>query len=304
MITVIETALPVFLALAMGAWCRSKNFITRDGVDTLKKVVINLTLPFVIFDAFATADYSLSTIILPVLIFLICGISLILGHVIIRVSGMKSRLAPFLASGFEAGMLGFALYALLFPDERPSHFAMLVMGQELFIFTIYKSMLAGKCDLKSIAHEMVTAPTLWALFLGIIVGATGLYRQLGVWGVSGIVDAVTSFISAPTGMIILLTVGYDLVIKEIPWKKTGGLIAMRIAVMGVMLGLVILLNRTVLNGIIFEGAAVLLFILPPPYVIPIVADEPEERVQISSALSALTLVTMVLFAIVSIVVSL
>lgn len=302
LITVAETALPVFLALAMGMWCRSKNFISRDGVDTLKKVVINLTLPFVIFDAFATADYSLSTMILPVLIFVICCVSLVLGHVIIRLSGMKSRLAPFLASGFEAGMLGFALFALLFPQESTSKFAMLVMGQELFIFTIYKSMLKGKMDPRSIVHEMVTAPTLWALFLGILAGATGLYKQLGAWGVGGIVDSITGFVSAPTGMIILLTVGYDLVIKEIPWKNTLGLIAMRLGVMGVMLALVILLNRTVLGGIIFEGAAVLLFILPPPYVIPIVADEPAERVQISSALSALTLVTMVLFALVSLVV--
>ena len=303
MITVIETALPVFLALAMGMWCRSKNFITRDGVDTLKKVVINLTLPFVIFDAFATADYSLSTMILPVLIFAVCGVSLILGHWIIRACGMKSRLAPFLASGYEAGMLGFALFALLFPDVSASKFAMLVMGQELFIFTIYKSMLMGKTDLRSILREMVTAPTLWGLFLGILFGATGLYKQLGAWGVSGIVDAVTGFVSAPTGMIILLTVGFDLVIKEIPWKKTAGLIAMRLGVMAVMLVLVILLNRTVLNGMIFEGALVLLFILPPPYIIPVVADEPEERVQISSALSALTLITMVLFAVVSVVVS-
>ena len=54
---------------------------------------------------------------------------------------------------------------------------------------------------------------------------------------------------------------------------------------------------------IFEGAAVLLFILPSPYVIPIFADEPAERVQISSALSALTLVTMILFAVVSVAVS-
>ena len=303
MITVIETALPVFLALAMGMWCRSKNFISRDGVDTLKKVIVNLTLPFVLFDAFATADYSASALILPVLIFAICGLSLIVGHVIIRASKMQSRLAPFLASGFEAGMLGFALFGLLFPNESASKFAMLVMGQELFIFTIYKTLLAGKSDLKSVLHEMKTAPTLWGLALGVIAGATGFYKQLGTWGVAGIVDAVTSFVSAPTGMIILLAVGYDLVIKEIPWKKTAGLIAMRLAVMGFFLAIVILLNRTLLGGIIFEGAAVLLFILPPPYVIPIVADEPEERVQISSALSALTLITMVLFAVVSVVVS-
>jgi hypothetical protein len=102
-------------------------------------------------------------------------------------------------------------------------------------------------------------------------------------------------------MIILLTVGYDLVLKEIPWKKTTGLIPMRLGVMAVILGVVILLNRTILNGIIFEGAAVLMVLLPPPYVIPVFADEPEERVQIASALSALTLVTMLLFAAYSVI---
>lgn len=302
-ISVIETALPVFLALAMGMWCRSRSFLTRDGVDTLKKVVINLTLPFVLFNSFATAEYTLNSIILPILIFLTCCIMLALGFLVIRVSGMKSRLAPFLASGFEAGMLGFALFALLFPNESISKFAMLVLGQEIFVFTLYKMLLTGKTDLKAIGQDFITSPTLIAVVLGILVGATGLYKQLGVWGVAGIVDSVTSFISAPTGTIILFAVGYDLVIKEIPWKQTAGLIAMRLGIAGVMLAVLITLNRTVLNGMIFEGAAVLLFILPSPYVIPIFADEPAERVQISSALSALTLVTMILFAVISVVVS-
>lgn len=302
-ISVIETALPVFLALAMGMWCRSKNFLSRDGVDTLKKVVINLTLPFVLFDSFATAEYTLSSLILPVLIFIICCIMLALGFLIIRMSKMKSRLAPFLASGFEAGMLGFALFALLFPDVSASKFAMLVLGQEIFVFTLYKMLLTGKTSVKAIVNDFLTSPTLIAVVLGIIVGATGLYGRLVEWGVGGIVNSVTSFVSAPTGMIILLAVGYDLVIREIPWKQTAGLIAMRLGIAGVMLAGLILLNRTVLNGMIFEGAAVLLFILPSPYVIPIFSDEPAERVQISSALSALTLVTMILFALVSIVVS-
>ena len=101
-------------------------------------------------------------------------------------------------------------------------------------------------------------------------------------------------------MIILLTVGYDLVLREIPWKKTAGLIAMRFGVMAVILGILLLLNRTVLGGSIFEGAAVLMVLLPPPYVIPVFADEPGERVQIASTLSALTLLTMVLFAVLSV----
>lgn len=302
LISVISTALPVFLALAMGMMCRSKGFLTRDGVDTLKKVIINLTLPFVLFNSFATAEYSLSALILPVIIFIICTIMLALGFLWVKVSKSGSKLAPFLASGFEAGMLGFSLFALLFPDQSASKFAMLVLGQEIFVFTLYKMLLTGKTSPKAIINDFLTSPTLIAVVLGLIVGASGLYDCFRAWGVSNIIESVTSFISAPTGTIILFAVGFDLVLKEINWKKTGGMVAMRLVIAGVMLGILILLNRTVLNGMIFEGAAVMLFILPSPYIIPIFADAPDERVQISSALSALTLITMILFAVASVVV--
>ena len=299
-ISVTATALPVFLAIAMGMLCRSRGFLNREGVDTLKKVIINLTLPFVLFSSFATASYSLSSLMLPVVVYVLCTVLLLLGFVIIRISGMKSRLAPFLASGFEAGMLGFALFGLLFPDESMSKFAMIVLGQEIFVFTLYKMLLTRKTGLKAILQDYLSSPTLIAVVLGLIVGASGLYGKLQEWGVAVIVDSVTSFISAPTAMIILLTVGFDLVIKEIPWKQTGGLIAMRLALIAFCYGVLVLLNRTVLNGMIFEGAALVLVILPPPYIIPVFSDEPGERVQIASSLSALTLLTMVLFAVLSV----
>jgi len=303
-ISVIRTALPVFLALALGMLCRQKKFLTREGIDTLKKVVLNITLPAVLVNAFATAEYSLSTIVLPVLVYVVCIAALVLGFVIVRVCRMKSRLAPFLASGFEAGMLGYALFALLFPGVSAARFAILDLGQTLFVFTVFKILLSGKKDLKAIGRDMATTPILWAVLAGVLLGATGLYGKLQQWGVGSILDACTDFVSAPTGMIILLTVGFDLVLREIPWKKTAGLVAMRLGVMAVILGILILLNRTVLNGIIFEGAAVLMVLLPPPYVIPVFADEPRERVQIASALSALTLVTMILFAVCSVFVGL
>lgn len=302
-VSVIRTALPVFLALALGMLCRSKKFLSREQMDGLKKVVINLTLPFVLLNAFASAEYSPAALILPAVVFGVCILALVLGFVLIRLFRVKSRLAPFLASGFEAGMLGYALFALLFPDVSISKFALLDLGQTLFVFTLFKILLSGKKDLKAIGKDMVTSPILWAVAAGVLIGATGLYGKLHSWGVGGILDDATSFLSAPTGMVILLTVGYDLVLRQIPWKKTGGFIAMRLAVMAVCLGVVVLLNRTVLDGMIFEWAMVLMCILPPPYVIPVFADEPEERVQISSALSALTLVTMVLFAVCSVVLS-
>lgn len=296
-ISVIETALPVFLALGLGMLCRGRGFLSREGINALKKVVLNLTLPFVLLDAFATAEYSATALLLPLLMFGICCLALGLGFLVIRLSGMKSKLTPFLASGFEAGMLGYALFVLLFPGESVSQFALPDIGQTLFVFTLYKVLLSGEKDFKAIGRDMLTTPILWAVAAGVLIGATGLYGVMQKLGISGILNSATSFLSAPTGMIILLTVGYDLVLKDIPWKKTGGLIAMRLAVMVVCLTVMIGVNRTVLHGILFEGAAVLMVILPPPYVIPVFADEPAERVQISSALSAMTLITMILFAV-------
>ena len=301
-ISILETALPVFLALGLGMLCRKTGFLNREAIDALKKVVINLTLPAVLIGAFATAEYSASTIVLPVLVYLLCCLALGLGFGLTKLFRVKGRLAPFVASGFEAGMLGYALFALLFPEVSVSKFAILDLGQTLFVFTLFKILLSGKTDMKAIGKDMVRTPILWAVLAGVLIGATGLFGVMEKAGVSGVLTSATDFVSAPTGMIILLTVGYDLVPREIPWKRTAGLILLRLAAMVVVLGITVLLNRTLLNGVIFEWAMVLMVILPPPYVIPVFADEPNERVQISSALSALTLVTMILFAVCSVLV--
>ncbi len=302
LIRVIETALPVLAALLLGIFCREKQFLDRSGVDALKKVVINLTLPAVLVNAFATATYSAETLISPLLVFLLCMAGLGLGWIMSRLLKLPGRLPAYLAGGFEAGMLGYALFALLFPEDSASNFAILDLGQTLFVFIPYKAMLSGKSGRKAVVKDILMSPIIWAIVAGVLLGATGLYGAMTAWGVSGILDSLTSFISAPTGMIILLTVGYDLVLKEIKWKDTARYIVLRLVSMAILLAVLLVLNRTVLNGIIHEGAAMLMFILPPPYVLPIFADDPSQRTAISSALSALTLVSLLLFAVMTVLV--
>lgn len=297
---ILQTALPVLAALALGVLCRKLNFLTRDGVDTLKKVVVNLTLPAVVFAAFATAEYSLQTIAIPVLVFLLCCAGLGLGKVLARLLRLPGRVTPYLAAGFEAGMLGYALFALLFPQESSARFAILDLGQTLFVFTLYKALLSGGKETKSLWKDIVNTPILWGTFAGLLVGATGLFGWMVRNGSAAVVTSLTDFLSAPTGMMILLAVGYDLDFAQIRWRETARFVVLRLAAMAILFAVLLLVNRTLLHGIIFEGAALLLFILPPPYVLPIFADEPSQRAQISSALSALTVVTLLLFAVMTV----
>ena len=67
--SVLHTALPVFLALGLGMLCRSRNFLSREGVDALKKVAVNITLPAVLLNAFAMAEYSAAALVLPVTVY-------------------------------------------------------------------------------------------------------------------------------------------------------------------------------------------------------------------------------------------
>lgn len=297
---ILQTALPVLAALALGVLCRKLNFLTRNGVDTLKKVVVNLTLPAVVFAAFATAEYSLQTIAIPVLVFLLCCLGLVLGRLLARLLRLPGRVTPYLAAGFEAGMLGYALFALLFPQASSARFAILDLGQTLFVFTLYKALLSGGKETKSLWKDIVNTPILWGAFAGLLVGATGLFGWMVQNGSAAVVTSLTDFLSAPTGMMILLAVGYDLDFAQIRWRETARFVVLRLAAMAILFAVLLLVNRTLLHGIIFEGAALLLFILPPPYVLPIFADEPSQRAQISSALSALTVVTLLLFAVMTV----
>lgn len=297
---ILETALPVFLTIALGMLCRSKALLSRDHVGALKNVVVNITLPAVLLNAFASAEYTAAAMVQPLLVFALCCLALGLGYGMAKLFRVQGRLVPFLSTGFEAGMLGYALFTMLFPEKSTSHFALLDLGQTLFVFTLFKVLLSGKKDLRSVGKDMVTSPILWAVAAGVLIGATGLYGKMEAWGVRGVLDSVTDFIGAPTAAVIMLTVGYDLVLREIPWKKVLGFVGMRIFAMVIFLAIIIGLNRTVLQGMVFEGAAVLLVMLPPPYVIPVFADEPDQRVQIASALSAMTLVSLLLFAVYSV----
>ena len=301
LIAVLEKALPVFVMLGLGMLCRRKDILSREGLSSMKTFAVNITLPAVMFSAFATAQYSAKSMMIPLVIFALCVLSLVLGFVFCRLLGISGRLSPYLSAGFEAGMLGYALFALLFPGEGSAAFAIIDLGQVLFVFTLYKALLAGKGGLKGVVSEAMHAPTVWAILIGIALGSSGLYRALEPVGVSRVLDAVAGFIAAPTSAVILLTIGYDLLPEEIQFTKTARLAALRIGVGGAGLAAALLINRFLLGGLMHTGALVLMFTLPPPYVLPVFADVEEERTDISSALSVLTLISLLLFMVMTIV---
>ena len=297
---ILQKALPVFIMLALGVLCYRKKLLSREGISAMKTFAVSITLPAVMFSAFASAEYTVKSMLAPLIIFAVCVVMLLLGRTGCRMLGVPGRLSPFLMTGFEAGMLGYALFALLFPNEPTASFAIVDLGQVLFVFTLYKALLAGRGGLRGVLTEALHAPTVWAIAIGILFGATGLYKALEPSGVSAVLDASASFVAAPTSAVILLTIGYDLASGRIRWQKTLRLALLRLAVAACALGAVLALDKLLLGGLMHTGALILMFILPPPYVLPVFADVEEERADVSGTLSALTVISLVLFMVLTV----
>ena len=172
-IEVLQTVLPVLIMLIIGMICRSRKLISREGISALKSVVVNITLPAVLLKAFAGTSYSFMDVIIPLMMFLVCLAAWALGRAAQKIFRMPSRFVPFLTTGFEAGMLGYALFEMLYGSSRTAEFARIDLGQVLFVFTVYKILLGmegrEKTDFGQLIREMVFSPIILAIAAGVIL---------------------------------------------------------------------------------------------------------------------------------------
>ena len=302
---VLRIILPVVLTLMIGVLCRKKQLISREGIDALKTVAVQIGLPAVLLHTFASAEYSLATLVVPLVMFALCTLAWLLGKWLGKKLGMKSRFVPFLTTGFEAGMLGYALFTLLYGSERLADFARLDLGQVLFVFTLYKILLGMEGKEKAapgqLFREMALSPIILSIAAGVLLGVTGLYASLVSSGAAKVLDACTDFISAPVSVLILMSIGYDLVFRDVPWRETLKAAGLRLVIMAVLGAGALGLFRLLWPQARWDRAVWLMFLLPPPYVLPVFSSDEEQRAYLSSVLSLSTLVTLAGFVLLAVI---
>ena len=302
---ILRVVLPVLLTLLTGVLCRKKRLMDRAGIDALKTVAVQIGLPAVLLHTFAAAEYSLATLIVPLIMFLLCVLAWLLGKALGQKLNMRNRFVPFLTTGFEAGMLVYALFILLYGSERLADFARIDLGQVLFVFTLYKALLGmegeEKPDPRRLFREMALSPIILALAAGVLLGVMGAYQALIPSGAAAVLDACTDFISAPVSALILLAIGYDLVFRDIPWREAMKAAGLRLLIMAVLCAGTILLFRMLWPQSQWEKAVLLMFLLPPPFVLPVFSADESQRVYVSSVLSLSTLIALLGFVLLAVI---
>ena len=61
-LSVLEMVVPVIVMLFIGYFCRVSGILTKEGLNGVKSVISNITLPVVLFQAFYATSYSLDSL--------------------------------------------------------------------------------------------------------------------------------------------------------------------------------------------------------------------------------------------------
>jgi len=300
---ILKTVLPVLALLLLGHLCRRWRILTQDGIDGLKSIVVKVMLPIVQFRAFLQVHIGSDMLLITLGVFLVCLLGLVVG----RLSGKLFRgSAPyerFLFTSFEVGMLGYALYIILFGNAQIANFATVAFGQELYVFLIMVPALqisdGKKPPLRDAVLSIIKTPILIAIFAGILGSITGLGALLNRTAAGEVVYSVMEFASAPTAALMLIVIGYGLDFKGIDLRfnlraVTGRAVYLSLACFALVTLLKLFLPMT--PELVW--AFVILFLLPPSYIIPFFLKEENDVRKLSTYLSIYTALTIAAFFVV------
>jgi len=298
-LSILQMVLPVLITFGLGLLCKRKQVFGDEGLKGLKAVVGNITLPVVLFNAFFTAQYSGKIALMFATVFLSCIAGLLAGFALRRWMKPYGKFLPFLLTNFEGGMLGYALFGLLYAGQTQM-FAMVDIGQTVCAFTVFLATLRAvggeKTSVRALARNMFSNPAFIGILSGVVLGVLGVGEWVATTAAGPIVSDLTRFIAAPTSALILMIVGYELSFRRELMKPVLKTVGLRLMVMAVLLAL----GAAVVFSIIpFEKplfvAMLLAYSLPAPYIIPLYVDVTGHAEYISTTLSVQTLVSIVLF---------
>ena len=298
-LSIAEMVCPVILMFLLGWVCHRRQIFSFEGLGGIKSLVSRMLLPVVLFNAFFSAEYSGKIALTFGVVYLSCALGLAAGFLLRRLVRPYGRFLPFLTTNFEGGMMGYALFGLLYPGQT-GVFAMADIGQTLAAFTFFmitlQAVSTGRSQPKALLRDAVRNPVLIAIVLGVVLGATGVGKLVLGSAVGGLVQRVIDFIAAPVSGLILVIVGYELSFRRELMRPVLITVGLRLAVMAALL---VLVSAVIFSIIPFDRqlftALLLAYSLPAPFIIPLYADLSGDGEYLSTTLSMQTLVSILLF---------
>ncbi len=306
-VNMLSQILPIILLIILGMILRKIRFIDQKTIDIFKKVVLNISLPAMLLMAFAQMEFDAKYLGIILTVFGVCLILLILANVVFKRYYPQNPYAPALMTGFETGMIGYALFAAVYGQDQIWRLAIIDLGQVLFVFFILVAYLnvqnGQETKVKSLLSSFLKSPVILAILIGLALGvldsATGITTKLFSNNSLG----VFKFLSDLTVPLITIAIGFELKFSR---ETLRGPFLTALARILIMFGIATLINQVLIVGLFhldaeFTVALYTMFLLPPPFVIPIFMQEkrPENRQFVLNTLSVHVVLTLIAFTLIA-----
>lgn len=297
-IPILKVVLPLVVSLGIGFFARKREILSPEAIDGMKAFVMKFALPALLFSLFFTAEYSASILIYAVTMFVLGFAGLGLGFLIGKPLEKRSPMFRYMTTGWEVGMLGYALYALLFGAENLRNMATLDFGHVLFIFSGYIAVLYSRigCTKKESLQALLTNPIPWAMIISAALTILGVSRALAPSGVTDLIKSLCDFVAAPLSCVILIVVGYGIEFSGKNFVTAAISVLVRTLVCAALCAVALL----VFGAFIpltdeMRWAVIILFMTPAPYILTVFTNNEQERADVSMSLSLQTIVTVLIF---------
>jgi len=313
-IDALARVLPVLLLFVLGAVLRRTAFLSESTVADLRRFVLAVTLPSALFLTFLRVSLELRYLPIVVIVFAACVGMLLVGPSLCRLVGVRSPFTGPLMTGFEAGMLGYAIYGGVFGQEALFRFGIVDLGQVLFVFFVLATLLTRRATgitpgVRATVGAFLRTPVILAILAGVAGNGVGLGGAMDASPLTASVLRTLALLGACTTPLIAIVIGYSTRLRPGALSRPTRTVAVRMTAW-VLLALVF--DKVVVEGVLgldhlFGAAVMTMAILPPPFVIPLyMGSRPEdvaERDYVADTLSLATVVTLVAFPIVAAVFS-
>lgn len=305
-LTALSKVLPIFLLILLGVGLRRWRFVGPETVQDLRKLVVNITLPAVLFLAFSQVTLEPQYLVIVAIMAAACLAALLLGRWLGGPLRVDSAYLPSLLTGFEAGMMGYAIYAAVYGAENVYKFGIVDLGQVLFVFFILvpglERLTHGAKPLAATALSFLKTPVILAILGGLLFKATGLTEVVAASPLLNSGLETLGLLGALTTPLVALVIGYELTLRAGALAKPVRTVAVRLLIwlpFGLALSIFVV-GRLLGLDQEFQAAVLTMVLLPPPFVIPMfMAKATEEDANyVVNTLTLATLVTLFAYALV------
>ena len=311
MIIMLTKFLPIFLLLTLGIVVRKAHLFQEGFIDDLKKLVINVVLPSILFLSFLTMELKISYIALFISTILFCFILYAAGLLLRRANICAHPYSEFFYTGFEFGMVGIALFTSMFGQEKLYAILLLDLGHELFIWFFYAPALQFKQEktikIGSVLRSFSSSPIIIAIISALFLNSTNLYVLVQENLIITAIIQTLHLIAAMTSPLILLVIGYQLQFKRQGIFSAFKLIGLRLLIVGIFGTAFIYFTNAFILPVdsLMLYAFITFLILPPPFIIPLFLPKKahEENIFYNNALVLYTLIMLILYSIIMLLLS-